>query len=100
MTMPRLICYDAIVPPRTKAKPGPAEVVNDWGDQGKRRGMASWADLRGRSAFRFKAALAIGASGNFGRPLITVDRGDTSLVYGADVLGDLQRPWRCPVGCP
>jgi hypothetical protein len=31
MTMPRLICYDAIVPPRTKAKPGPAEVVNDWG---------------------------------------------------------------------
>jgi hypothetical protein len=29
MTMPRLICYDAIVPPRTKPKPGPAEVVND-----------------------------------------------------------------------
>src|SRR5258708_35618706 len=28
MTMPRLICYDAIVPPRTKPKPGPAEVVN------------------------------------------------------------------------
>jgi len=29
MTMPRLICYDAIVPPRTKPKPGPAKVVND-----------------------------------------------------------------------
>ena len=29
MTMPRLICYDAILPPRTKPKPGPAEVVND-----------------------------------------------------------------------
>src|SRR5258708_18453613 len=29
MTMPRLICYDAIVPPRPKRKPGPAEVVND-----------------------------------------------------------------------
>ena len=29
MTMPRLICYDAIVPPQTKPKPGPAEVVND-----------------------------------------------------------------------
>src|SRR5260370_17191101 len=28
-TMPRLICYDAILPPRTKPKPGPAEVVND-----------------------------------------------------------------------
>ena len=29
MTKPRLDCYDAIVPPRTKRKPGPAEVVND-----------------------------------------------------------------------
>ena len=29
MTKPRLDCYDAIVPPRTKPKPGPAEVVND-----------------------------------------------------------------------
>jgi hypothetical protein len=29
MTMPRLICYDAIVPPRTEPKPGPAEAVND-----------------------------------------------------------------------
>jgi hypothetical protein len=29
MTMPRLDCYDAIVRPRTKPKPGPAEVVND-----------------------------------------------------------------------
>jgi hypothetical protein len=29
MTKPRLDCYDAIVPPRTKSKPGPAEVVND-----------------------------------------------------------------------
>ena len=29
MTMPRLICYDAILRPRTKPKPGPAEVVND-----------------------------------------------------------------------
>jgi hypothetical protein len=29
MTMPRLICYDAIVRPQTKPKPGPAEVVND-----------------------------------------------------------------------
>jgi hypothetical protein len=32
------------------------------------------------------------------RPLITVDRGDTSEVSGGGVLGDLQRPWRCPVG--
>jgi hypothetical protein len=29
MTMPRLICYDAILRPRSKPKPGPAEVVND-----------------------------------------------------------------------
>jgi len=29
MTMPRLICYDAILRPRAKPKPGPAEVVND-----------------------------------------------------------------------
>jgi hypothetical protein len=29
MTMPRLDCYDAIVPPRTKRKPQPAEVVKD-----------------------------------------------------------------------
>ncbi len=29
MTMPRLICYDGILRPRTKPKPGPAEVVND-----------------------------------------------------------------------
>ena len=29
MTKPRLDCYDAIVPPRTKPKPGTAEVVND-----------------------------------------------------------------------
>jgi hypothetical protein len=33
---------------------------------------------------------------NFGRPLITVDRGDTSGVSSGRVLGDLQRPWRCP----
>src|SRR6187399_437483 len=29
MTMPRLICYDTILRPRAKPKPGPAEVVND-----------------------------------------------------------------------
>ena len=29
MTMPRLVCYDAILRPRSKPKPGPAEVVND-----------------------------------------------------------------------
>jgi hypothetical protein len=29
MTKPRVDCYDGIVPPRTKQKPLPAEVVND-----------------------------------------------------------------------
>lgn len=52
---------------------------------------AFWAaTFAARSGFRFKVALAISAGGNFGRPLITVDRGDTS---GGGVLGDLQRPW-------
>jgi hypothetical protein len=52
-----------------------------------------------RSGFRFKVALVTSAGRNFGRPLITVDRGDTSEVSGRGILADLQRPWRCPVGC-
>jgi hypothetical protein len=55
-----------------------------WGNQGKRRGLCVLGgDLRGRSGFRFKVALAISAGGNFGRPLITVDRGDRKAFAGS-----------------
>jgi hypothetical protein len=74
--------------------------AKDARDRASGAACAFWAaTFAARSGFRFKVALAIGAGGNFGRPLITVDRGDTSEVSGGGVLGDLQRPWRCPVGC-
>jgi hypothetical protein len=63
--------------------------AKDARDRASGAACAFWAaTFAARSGFRFKVALAIGAGGNFGRPLITVDRRDTSEVSGGGVLGD------------